>query len=485
MNYKKIYFQIIRNRINNPAPLSLDSYGEVHHIKPKSFGRRGENLDNEKNLVRLSAREHFIVHFLLYKIYKHRSKVVFTNSKKEAERYRKMAYALHLMLQLSSVKKSSYTKMTGRTFEQLKKENQLLRCRFTTQQVNDMFQFYVDNKITPKTIHIIQQKFNVDMSHHQFLTLFNQNGLKLTEYDFYQRNKISLEKAKEIAIFYKENRIGKKNLHLLHEKFNVSHTIKALTLTFRIYKLDYKFVNKYTDEQVKTMYDFFIRKNITSDTINIFNKNFNTDFKYNSLKSLFYKRGYKLTNSKTYVIKQNISVKYTKQMVEEMYQFYLDNNLTSKTIDILNQKFNTSFTHKNFQVILRKHNFYLKDSRKKYNPNEVKRWFDFYVKNKINKSNLYLFNEMFNTNFTFHMLRSTFYNYGYRLSKLDTFNNPIGMKKYSNEQIQQMFKFYLDNYSNKDKLDMLNKKFNTNFKQSALNGLFNKHGYKIKEHLSC
>ena len=485
MNYKKIYFQIIRNRINNPLP--LDIYGEVHHIKPKSFGRRGENLDNENNLVRLSAREHFIVHFLLYKHYKNRSKNIFTNSKKEAERYRKMAYALHLMLQLhlSSLKTSSYTKMTGRVFEQLKKENQLLRSRFTKKQIDDMFQFYVANKITPKTIHIIQKQFNIDMKHHHFLTLFNQNGLKLTEYDFYQRNKISLEKAKEIAIFYKENRIGKHNLHLLHEKFNINHTIKALTWTFRTYNLDYKFVNQYTDEQVKTMYDFFIKKNITSDTINIFNNNFNTDFKYNSLKSLFNKRGYKLTNSKTYVIKQTISVKYTKQIVEEMYQFYLDNDLTSKTIDILNQKFNTSFTHKNFQVILRKHNFYLKDNRKKYNPSEVKQWFDFYVKNKINKSNLHLFNEMFNTNFTFDMLRSTFYNYGYRLSKVANFNNPIGMKKYSNEQIQQMFKFYLDNYSYKNKLDMLNKKFKTNFKQSALTGLFNKHGYKIKEHLSC
>ena len=35
-----------------------------------------------------------------------------------------------------------------------------------------------------------------------------------------------------------------------------------------------------------------------------------------------------------------------------MYYFYLDNDLTSKTIDILNQTFNTSFTYKNFQVIL-------------------------------------------------------------------------------------------------------------------------------------
>lgn len=61
MNYKKIYFQIIRNRRNNPLP--SEEYGEFHHIKPKSFGGVGD----EKNLVRLSAREHFIVHFLLYK----------------------------------------------------------------------------------------------------------------------------------------------------------------------------------------------------------------------------------------------------------------------------------------------------------------------------------------------------------------------------------------------------------------------------------
>ena len=485
MNYKKIYFQIIKNRINNPLPLDelgrsySYTYSEIHHIIPHSFG----GSDNPNNLVRLTAREHFIVHFLLYKMYKHRSQVLFPNSQKEAERYRKMAYALHLMLQLSSLKKSSYTKMTGRTFEQLKKENQLLRCRFTTQQINDMFQFYVDNKITPKTIHIIQKQFNVDMEHHQFLTLFNQNGLKLTEYEFYQRNKIPLEKAKEMAIFYKENRIGKNNLYLLHEKFNVDCSIATLIWTFNTYGLSYQFANQYSDEQLKTMYNFVIEKNITSKTIDIFNEKFNTNFKYKSLISLFYKRGYKLTDSKTYVVDKNVAVKYTKKMVVEMYQFYLDNNLTVQTIDVLNQQFNTKFTHKNFQVILRKHNFHLPDKRKKYHPSEIKKWFDFYVKNKINKSNLHVFNQFFNTNFNFDMLRSTFYNHGYRLAKLETFKNPIGARTYSKQQIQQMFQFYLDNYFNKNKLDLLNKTFNTNFKQRVLNGLFNKNGYRIRDHL--
>lgn len=46
-----------------------DVYGEVHHIIPKSEG--GDN--SQENLVRLSAREHYIAHLLLAKIYKDRN----------------------------------------------------------------------------------------------------------------------------------------------------------------------------------------------------------------------------------------------------------------------------------------------------------------------------------------------------------------------------------------------------------------------------
>ena len=49
MNYKKLYFNIIRNRRNNPLP--IDEYGEMHHIKPRSFN----GLDTPNNLIRLSA----------------------------------------------------------------------------------------------------------------------------------------------------------------------------------------------------------------------------------------------------------------------------------------------------------------------------------------------------------------------------------------------------------------------------------------------
>lgn len=63
MEYKKIYNQLIQKRIDNELP--QDVYGEVHHIIPKSEG--GSN--DKSNLVRLSAREHYIAHLLLAKIY--------------------------------------------------------------------------------------------------------------------------------------------------------------------------------------------------------------------------------------------------------------------------------------------------------------------------------------------------------------------------------------------------------------------------------
>lgn len=45
---------------------TVDGYHEQHHIIPRSEG--GD--DSLSNLVRLTAREHFVAHWLLYRIYK-------------------------------------------------------------------------------------------------------------------------------------------------------------------------------------------------------------------------------------------------------------------------------------------------------------------------------------------------------------------------------------------------------------------------------
>lgn len=63
MNYEKVYNKIIQNRIINP--LTDDVYSEKHHIIPRSLG----GTDDVENLVRLTAREHFICHALLSEMY--------------------------------------------------------------------------------------------------------------------------------------------------------------------------------------------------------------------------------------------------------------------------------------------------------------------------------------------------------------------------------------------------------------------------------
>jgi len=155
MNYNKIYFQIIRNRRNNPLP--SDKYGEVHHIKPRSFG----GLDTPNNLIRLSAREHFIVHFLLYKIYKHRVENVFPRSECEKERYKKMTWAFNIMINAKSkLQKRLNKNINNRVFEQLRKAVSAVQIKYPYEFVKTMFDFYIDNKLTPSKMDVLNKKFN-------------------------------------------------------------------------------------------------------------------------------------------------------------------------------------------------------------------------------------------------------------------------------------------------------------------------------------
>lgn len=64
MNYQKIHDSIIENAKNRKLPKEV--YTERHHVLPKSMG--GD--DEKSNLVVLTGREHFIIHWLLYKIHK-------------------------------------------------------------------------------------------------------------------------------------------------------------------------------------------------------------------------------------------------------------------------------------------------------------------------------------------------------------------------------------------------------------------------------
>lgn len=69
MNYLKIYNEIIENRKLN----KYYGYTEMHHIIPRCMN----GTDDKENLVALSAREHFICHLLLTKIYPKNTDLVY------------------------------------------------------------------------------------------------------------------------------------------------------------------------------------------------------------------------------------------------------------------------------------------------------------------------------------------------------------------------------------------------------------------------
>lgn len=84
MDYKKIHDQIILRAKTRPF---ISGYFERHHVLPKSMG--GNNA--KANIVNLTAREHYIVHWLLFKIHKNKEMCFawyrMTHCKNGVERY--------------------------------------------------------------------------------------------------------------------------------------------------------------------------------------------------------------------------------------------------------------------------------------------------------------------------------------------------------------------------------------------------------------
>jgi len=101
----------------------LETYTEKHHILPRSLG--GSNA--KSNITYLTAREHFICHWLLIKIYK------------EGEAYWKMLNAIRIM-RAENAKQNRYsTKITSRVYENLKEAYALLQSQKLKGSNNGMF----------------------------------------------------------------------------------------------------------------------------------------------------------------------------------------------------------------------------------------------------------------------------------------------------------------------------------------------------------
>lgn len=102
MNYQKIYNQIINKRQSN---IIIDGYYETHHVLPKALG----GTNKKHNLIRLTAREHFICHLLLAKIYGGN-----------------MWYAIHMMSIGANNRNSRFYRVNSNTYEIVRKQMSII-----------------------------------------------------------------------------------------------------------------------------------------------------------------------------------------------------------------------------------------------------------------------------------------------------------------------------------------------------------------------
>ena len=133
MNYSKLYTSIIEHRLVNPVV----GYTEKHHILPRSLG--GD--DKKSNLVKLTAKEHFICHLLLTKVYKCDITV-----------YKKMVKAFGMMLWMHGENQERY-KVSSRKYQHLKEEFARIQSEEQTGKSNSQFGWiWISNGIENKKI---------------------------------------------------------------------------------------------------------------------------------------------------------------------------------------------------------------------------------------------------------------------------------------------------------------------------------------------
>ena len=101
----------------------IDSYTESHHIIPRSLGGN----DDPTNITKLTAREHFICHWLLTKIHR------------EGEAHWKMLNAIRIM-RAENAKQTRYSnKITARVYNNLKEEYSKLQSEKMMGENNPMY----------------------------------------------------------------------------------------------------------------------------------------------------------------------------------------------------------------------------------------------------------------------------------------------------------------------------------------------------------
>jgi hypothetical protein len=177
MNYKKVYDSIINRAKNrNWNRKFAPEYVERHHIVPRSLG----GTDTKDNLVFLTAREHFICHWLLYK------------SSEGADKS-KMANAWFRMCQTNEFQSRYNSKHYSRARKAFSDNNPFKSAEIINKVKNRMIKNnpMKDPKISDKVRQALKGKFagsknkSFDSKIYTFKHNITTETLIMTQYDFY------------------------------------------------------------------------------------------------------------------------------------------------------------------------------------------------------------------------------------------------------------------------------------------------------------
>jgi hypothetical protein len=136
-HYLNRYIRLIEYAIKYPL---ISEYDEEHHILPESMGGKNNNI----NLVTLTARQHYLAHWMLWKAY----------------RSKEMTSAFFAMSNQNNQHQGRTRRITSRSYELLRKEFAQIISINTTELWQDTKyrQKHIDTNNTLKTKTLRSQK---------------------------------------------------------------------------------------------------------------------------------------------------------------------------------------------------------------------------------------------------------------------------------------------------------------------------------------
>lgn len=267
MNYQKIYDQLIEKRRLYPWN-KTDGYCEYHHIIPLCIG--GNNDIKSKshnvvgsNIIGLTAKEHFIAHLLLWKIYK------------ETQYENKMTYCIMRMMcqtknQKRVIKNSRIYDIVRKRYGKFSSKNQ---SKYITYN-NETHSIREWAKIFGLTFSCFYNRLRSGMTMEQIKNTPNNNYIHKVQLNG------KLYTLKELSVLY-EISVGKLRQRIFRFKIPPEIAINnQMTKEHQRNKLKQQFANEYNYNGETNTIDYFGKKfNIRPATIRDRMKRWNCDIK--------------------------------------------------------------------------------------------------------------------------------------------------------------------------------------------------------------